>query len=78
MARILMLSKDDYPTLNGLLQGQDVQLRIRAEVLDDQERHISMRIDSLQISSKRSQGTHEIVQQLAKNRAKMQTTTTVP
>ena len=71
MAKALSLSPDEYPSLESLLQGQSVVLKVSGSVLDATDRMVTLGISSISILSKSKLSTNEVVQQLAKNRVKM-------
>jgi len=71
MAKALSLSPDEYPSLESLLQGQSVVLKVSGSVLDATDRMVTLGISSISILSKSKLSTNEVVQQLAKSRAKM-------
>ena len=65
MATTLSLSKDDYPTLGGLLQGQQIELKVKGNVLDSTDRTVSLGVTALSVTSRSKLSTNEVVQQLA-------------
>lgn len=69
--RVLSLSKDDYPSISSLLTGQTVVLEIKGEVLDANDRMVTLGVKSVKITEKSKLSVNEVVQQLSASREKM-------
>ncbi len=65
MASTIILSKDDYSSLGSLLQNQQVELKVKGNVLDSTDRSVVLGVTSLSVTNRSKLSINEIIQQLA-------------
>ncbi len=68
---ILALRTGDHESLQGLIPGQSVKLLVDSTIMDVSGFDTVLRVNGTSVISRSKLGVQEVVQQLAKNRAKM-------